>query len=83
MVNLAAFCIYFIGVIFYLSLLSLSVGGVSAILRYKQGDTFEDFMHRAKKAVTTAMFVFIVLGIFFFFVVWTGYGSLPLFQCPA
>lgn len=82
MVNLAAFCVYFIGIIFYLSLLSLSVGGVSAVLRYRRGDSFEDFMHRAKGSVKTAMYVFIVLGIFFFFVVWTGYDSLPLFQCP-
>lgn len=83
MTNLAAFSLYFIGIIFYLSLLSLSVGGLSAILCYKKDEGFEAFMHRAKKTIKTALFVFIILGIFFFFVLWTNYGSLPLFQCPA
>lgn len=80
MVNVAVFCLYFIGIIFYLSLLSLSVGGVSAILRYKKGQDFETFMPRLAAAVKTSLYVFIILGIFFFFVVWMGYGSLPF--CP-
>lgn len=81
MATTAIFCIYFISIIFYLSLLSLSVGSVSAILRYKTGEGFEGFMARLVSSVKTAMYVFIVLGIFFFFVVWMGYDSLPLFQC--
>lgn len=77
MVNIAAFCLYFIAIIFYLSLLSLSVGGVSAILRYKKGQDFETFMTRLASSVKKSMYVFIVIGIFLFFVVWMGYTSLP------
>lgn len=64
--NIAEFCVLFIIIISYLSVLSLAVGGVSAVLRYRKGDGFDAFMKSLGNSVKTMMVVFIILGIFYF-----------------